>query len=53
MAEQQKGDKVQISFRIDADLHKRFKKLCIDNDINMKDYITKLITKELEEKENE
>ena len=40
----------QLALRIDTTLHQEFKKLCVDENKSMKDYIVELIQKELEQK---
>ena len=43
-------DEKLISFRVDADLHQQIKRLCVDEQITIKDYITELIKADLKKR---
>ena len=43
----------QFSIRMDAKLHAEFKKLCVDENKTMTEYVVELIRKEVEEKRQE
>lgn len=43
-------DEKLISFRVDADLHQQIKRLCVDDQKTIKDYITELVKADLEKR---
>lgn len=43
-------EKKQLAFRIETDLHQQFKKLCVDENKTMQQYIIELIKQELKAK---
>ncbi|MBD2168909.1 hypothetical protein H6G41_29855 [Tolypothrix sp. FACHB-123] len=46
-------DKIFFRTRIDALIHKRFKKLCVDEDVTMESVVNKLIEDWVKHKEAE
>lgn len=43
-------DEKLLSFRVDADLHQQIKRLCVDEQKTIKEYITELVEDDLKKR---